>query len=84
MNIETLTTFFGWCTVINLVILLIASLKLIVLGEWASSVHARMFKIDGKTVRLAYFKFIAYYKLAIIVFSLVPFIALKIIATSAA
>ena len=80
MNIETLTTFLGWCTVINLVIFLVAAIKIMVMRDWASKIHAKMFRIDEESVRRMYFQFLAMYKIAFVVLNLVPYVALRIMA----
>ena len=46
--------------------------------DWASKVHAKMFNVDEASARNAYFLYFAYYKIAIIVFNLVPYVALRI------
>ena len=46
--------------------------------DWASKVHAKMFQIDDASVRQVYFRYLAYYKIAILVFNLVPYVALRI------
>jgi hypothetical protein len=82
MNVETLTTFFGWCTVINLGIFLVAAIKIMVMRDWASKIHAKMFKIDEESVRQMYFQFLALYKIAFVTLNLVPYVALKIMSGS--
>ncbi len=79
-SIETLTTFFGWCTVINLGLMAFGLAKLLVLRDWASGVHAKMFGFDEKQVRAAYFHYLANYKIAIVIFNLGPYVALKIMS----
>ena len=78
MDIETVREFLGWCTVINLGVFFLAMIKLLAIRDWASKVHAKMFQIDDASVRQVYFQYLAYYKIAILVFNLVPYIALTI------
>ncbi len=78
MNIETVHEFLGWCTVINLGVLFFGVIKVLSIRDWASKVHAKMFQVDEASVRQAYFLYFVYYKIAIIVFNLVPYIALSI------
>ena len=81
-SIETLTTFFGWCTVINLGLMAFEVVKLLLVRDWASGVHAKMFGLDEAPVRAAYFQYFTHYKIAILVFNLGPYIALKIMSGS--
>ena len=78
MNIETLHEFLGWCTVINFGVLVVGAIKVLALRDWATKIHARMFQVDEEWVRRSYFMFFGYYKIAILVLNLVPYIALSI------
>lgn len=78
MSIEKLRNFLGWCTVINFGLLFVGVIKLLLIAEWASEIHADMFQVDAASIRQAYFLYLVYYKLAIIVFNLVPYVALRI------
>lgn len=79
-TIETLTELLGWASVINVCILIIASISVMLLRNTMISLHGKMFGLDSVDLSRAYFQYIAQYKIAIIVFNLVPYIALKIIA----
>ncbi len=74
-------TFLGWCTVINFILLLVAAIAVIFLQGPISKIHSKLFDIKEKKIRLSYYNFLANYKMLIIVFNLVPYIALKIITT---
>ena len=78
MSVENWRTFFGWCTVINFGLFLIGVIKLMFISEWASEIHADMFQIDAASIRQAYFLYLVYYKLAIIVLNVAPYAALRI------
>ena len=78
MTIETLRTFFGWCAIINIGLLILSSIFLIVVRGAALRIHGKMFNLDEKYLSQAYFQFLAQYKIAIIVFNVVPYFALKI------
>lgn len=82
MNIETLREFFGRCTVINCGLLMFSFVKVMLVRDWASKTHAKMFGIDEASVRTAYLQFFAIYKIAIIVFNLVPYIALSLMGAA--
>ena len=82
MNIETIREFLGWCTVINFGMMTFGLVKLMLIRDWASGVHVKMFGLDEAQVRLAYFQFFVNYKIAIIVFNLGPYIALSIMSAS--
>ncbi len=76
-SLQTVTAFFGWTTVINFVLLAVSTIALIAMRGFISRVHAKMFGLDPEDVSRDYVRYLAQYKIAIIVFSLVPYIALK-------
>ena len=79
MGIEQLTAFLAWCTVINAIILALAALALWGLRGFVARLHGAMFGLPENAVQEQYFRFLATYKLLIIVFNLVPYLALRII-----
>jgi len=78
MTIEMLTTFFGWCTVINFAILTISTVLLVCCGKWISGVHAKLMRLDEAALAPAYFQYLAQYKTVTLTLNLVPYLALKI------
>jgi len=80
ITIDALTTFLGWCSVINIVLLMITSLLLISLKEPISNIHSKMFALDKNLVLQAYFHYLANYKIATLVLNVIPYFALKIMA----
>ena len=77
-SLEAVTAFFGWTTVINFVVLMVSTITVIAARESKSSVHGRTFGLETADLSRAYFQYIAHYKIAIIVLSLTPYIALKL------
>ena len=77
-SIETLTTFIGWCTVINVVALAITSIMLMLLRNFIPGIHGRMFGVNKEDLPLTYVQYLGNYKIAIIVLNIVPYIALRI------
>ena len=79
-SIEVMREFLGWCAVINVGLLLLATIKLVLFRDLFSSIHAKMFNIDKSDVSRAYLKFLAQYKIAVLVFGIVPYFALLIMS----
>jgi hypothetical protein len=77
-TIETMTSFLGWCAVINVGLLLLSTLLVIMLRDRVSSIHANLFCMDKKDVLCTYFQYLGQYKIAIIVLNIVPYFALKV------
>ena len=80
MTTETLTIFLGWMTVINILVLTLSSLVLLTAREKISKIHTRLFGLDQASVGRIYFQYLAQYKIAIIVFNIAPYLALRILA----
>lgn len=80
MDITQLTVFLAWCTAINFVLLLLATIALISLRGLATRVHGALFGLPQIILQEQYFQYLAQYKIMIIMFNLVPYLALRIIA----
>ena len=79
ISIEQLTAFFGWCTLINIGLLLFSTLILAAVKDYAIKLHSKIFDLDPATLPSIYFEYLGRLKLLDIVFNLVPYVALRII-----
>jgi len=79
MDIQTLTTFFMWCTILNVALLLLSSLMCICAGDWAYRIHSKLFSISRETFNVVIYSFLGLYKVLVFVFSLIPYVALLIV-----
>ncbi len=79
MSIEQIQEFLGWCTVINFGILIFWWLMFMLAHDFVYRLHSKWFKIGVPEFDAIHYKAIAFYKLSIILFNLVPYIALSII-----
>lgn len=80
MTLEQMTQFFGWCAILNIAMLAIAAAIVIWQQKWILKIHSGMFGVPKQDLSIVYFKYLAYYKIAILVFNLAPYFALRIIA----
>ena len=79
-SLNAVTAFFGWTTVINFALLAVSTIMVVAMRGLIARMHGRMFGLASADLSRAYFQYIAQYKIAIIVFSLTPYIALKFMA----
>jgi len=79
-SIDTLATFFGWCTVINFGIYLLTVVGLTLFRGMALRINARIFAITEEEFSRVGFQYVGAYKLAITVLCFTPYVALKIIS----
>ena len=80
MNIETIREFLGWCLVINFGILGLTKILVLSFKGAMSQMHGKIFGLDEVSMLQAYVQYMANYKIAIIVFNMVPYIALRIMS----
>jgi hypothetical protein len=78
ISIDIVREFLGWCTVINIGILLVATTFLVLARAPISKIHIKLFELSQADLSLSYFQFLGQYKLAIYVLNLAPYIALRI------
>jgi hypothetical protein len=71
-SLQTARAVLAWCTVLNLGLLVFASLAVTVVG-------GPIRKLSEEDLSRAYFQYLAHYKIAIFVFNLAPYLALHIV-----
>jgi len=79
MTIETLREFLLWCMVINVGLLIFSWLLLLAARDFIYRIHGRMFRLPEEKIASSWYKSMAFYKILIIVFNVIPYIALRII-----
>jgi hypothetical protein len=80
MDIETARTVLGWCTVINFSVLLVWTGFYIFAHNMIEKWHSRIFPMPIENFATVHYKGIMYYKIGIILFNLVPYLALVIVS----
>lgn len=73
--------FLGWNSVINIGFLLLATALLIAMKSSIQALHSRLLGVSVSDLPALYFEYLGRYKLLIIVFNLVPYIVLRLIAS---
>ena len=79
-SIESIREFLGWCSVINTGLLLLTSLTIIIMRSWIVRIHASLTGVSQAELPRIHLEFLGNYKMLVIVFNLVPYIALRIMA----
>lgn len=78
MNIELLRTFFGWMTLINLVLYIWTALMCMFAQGLIQRLHGKMFSLTPESINAFLYGYLGFYKIIFITFNLVPWIALVI------
>ena len=79
MNIQKLTAFFLWCTIINGCLMVFTFLISTILMDPVASFHGDLFQIPREVINMTWYSFISLYKIFWLVFNVVPYVALCII-----
>ena len=79
MTVVTIRELLGWCCVINMGLLLWWFLIILFAHDWVYRIHSKWFKMSKETFDAIHYTGIAFFKIAIFVFNIVPYIALRII-----
>ena len=80
MDIQTLTTFFMWCTIINGGLLVLWTGALLLIPDWVYRIQHRWFPLSRETFDIIIYAFVGLFKLLFLVFNVTPYLALLIIA----
>ncbi|MBN1904782.1 MAG: hypothetical protein JW927_06765 [Deltaproteobacteria bacterium] len=79
MNIQKLTSFFMWCTIINGILLIFSLIIGVTALDWAYSTQGKLFPISREVFNVAYYSLLGLYKIIWLVFNVVPYVAMLII-----
>jgi hypothetical protein len=79
MNINFIRHFLLWCTVINYCVLLIWFLAFMFAHDCMYRFHTRWFRLTTEQFDTIHYSAMAVYKIGILLFNLVPYIALLIV-----
>jgi hypothetical protein len=79
MEIQTLTTFFMWCTIIDGALLVLWTVILILAPGVVYRTQRTFFPIPRETFNVAAYAFLGLFKIFLLVFNLVPYLALLIV-----
>jgi hypothetical protein len=80
MNLAGARDVILWCAVINYGVLLCWFLFFVLAHDWMLRLHGRWFRIPVEQFDAIHYATMAIYKIGIILFNLVPYVALLIVA----
>ena len=79
MDIQTLISFFMWCTIINGGMMIVAGLMFLTIPEFIYRIHSRWIDISRETFNAVMYATLAFFKAIFILFNLVPWLVVLII-----
>lgn len=77
MNASDLTTLLGWSSLLNIGFLTLTSAMLLLLPDRLVAIHQRLLGLQDEDWRRVYIQFMSNYKIAVLVFNISPYLALK-------
>ena len=80
MSIEAVRGMLLWSTIINFAFLAVWGLVFVLARDWLHRTHGRWAGLPAETYDAVTFAGIVLYKLGILLFNFVPYIALRIVA----
>ena len=80
MSLEVTRNFLLWCTVINWGILLVWFLIFAFAHDWIQGIYGRWFRLSRDQFDAIHYAVMGIFKIGIILFNLVPYIVLCIVA----
>ena len=78
MTLDVFTSFLAWCTLINLVILILWWLVLAFAGTWMRGMHRKWFDLSDESFAAVHYKLLASFKLLWVFFNLTPYLVLRL------
>ncbi len=79
MTLEIIRSVLGWCTIMNGAVMLVWALFFVCAHEWAHRMHGKFFSLSKETFDAMHYAGMGIFKMVVIVFNLVPYLALRIV-----
>jgi len=78
MDIQTLKTFFMWCTIINGTLLLLWTIMFVFAMDWVYRTQNRWFPMPRESFTAVMYSFLGLFKILVLMFNAIPYLALLI------
>lgn len=78
-TLESFTSFLGWCLLINVILLMIATVGVIFKNKFMLSFHSSLLGVSETSMSDMYVQYLSLYKVMVLVFNLAPYIALRVL-----
>ena len=78
MELEAVRSFLGWCTLLNWALVLVWWVFFSVAGDWIYGLHGKWIKLPRPTFDAIHYAGMAFLKILVFVFNLVPYLVLRL------
>lgn len=79
MDMQKVTTFFMWCTIINGALFILWATISILAQDLVYRMHSKWFPLPRETFNVVMYSFLGLFKIVFLVFNVVPYVALVIV-----
>ncbi len=79
MDLQILTTFFMWCTIINGALLTLWITMFMLAPDLVYRTQSKWFPLPRETFNVVFYSFLGLFKIVFLVFNAVPYVALLIV-----
>jgi len=79
MTVEIIRNFLAWCSIINVGVLIYWWLFFTLAHGFVYRIHGKWFKLSVEKFDAIHYTGMAFFKMSIILFNIVPYIALRIV-----
>jgi len=79
MTINIIRDIFLWCAVINMGLFFISFVIFISAHNWIHRIHGKWYNISKEKFDAIYYSMMVFYKVSILFFNIVPYVALCIV-----
>ena len=79
MDLQTLTSFFMWCTIIDGGLLIVWTVFSVRAPDLVYRTQSKWFPIPRETFNVVIYSFLGLFKIVFLVFNVVPYVALLIV-----
>lgn len=79
MTVEIIRDILGWCSVINVGLLLWWLLIFTMAHDWIYKMHGKWFKLSVERFDTIHYAGMAFFKICIFLFNIVPYLAIRIV-----
>lgn len=80
MTVELLRSVLGWSALINMAFLTWWFMFFILARDWVYELHTKWFQLSDECFDAIHYAGLAFYKILIFVFNLIPYVVLRFIA----
>ena len=82
MDIQKLTRFFMWCSIINGALLVLSMMGIALGPDFGLSLHSKLFHVTRETLNVALYLFLGVFKIVWLIFNVTHYMALRVVGNN--